>query len=134
MQKVSGIGGVFFKSKDPRTLQKWYAEHLGVEPEWGADSDGGSGRSFRWKSADPPHAPGTTVWSLFPRDTKYFTPGNAGFMINYRVDDLDEMLAQLRSAGVEVDEKIEESEFGRFGWAVDPEGNRIELWEPPEGM
>lgn len=122
MERVTGIGGIFFKAKDPKALGAWYSEHLGVPVEaWGA-------ASFRWSEG------GTTVWSPFPADTEYFGPGPAGFMVNYRVSDLDAMRAQLIAAGAEVDEKTEDSEFGRFGWASDPEGNRFELWQPPEGM
>jgi len=127
MEKVTGIGGIFFKSKDPKALGEWYAKHLGVPlEEWG-------GGAFRWGegSADAPS--GTTAWSPFPADTKYFAPSDASFMLNYRVRDLDAMLAQLRAAGVWVDEKTDDSEYGRFGWAVDPDGNRFELWQPPEG-
>jgi catechol 2,3-dioxygenase-like lactoylglutathione lyase family enzyme len=114
MEKISGIGGVFFKARDAGALRRWYAEKLGidVDPNWG-------GAQF-----------GDTVWSIFEGGTRYFDPSKQPFMINYRVADLDAMLAQLRAAGVPVDDKVDETEFGRFGWAMDPEGNRIELWEP----
>jgi predicted enzyme related to lactoylglutathione lyase len=127
MEKVTGIGGVFFKAKDPKGLGEWYARHLGIDvQDWG-------GAAFNWGegSADAPS--GSTAWSPFAADTKYFEPSTAPFMLNYRVRDLDAMLAQLREAGVQVDEKVDESEFGRFGWAMDPEGNRFELWQPPAG-
>jgi predicted enzyme related to lactoylglutathione lyase len=88
------------------------------------------GFQFRWRQDENPESRGCTVWSVFKQDTRYFDPSEKPFMINYRVDDLDAVLAALRSKGVVVDEKIEESEYGRFGWAMDPEGNRIELWEP----
>jgi predicted enzyme related to lactoylglutathione lyase len=124
MERVTGIGGIFFKAKDPARLLAWYAEHLGVVPAFE------HGAVFAWDAvADGRER--TTVWSPFPEHTRYFEPGTASFMINYRVSDLDRMLAQLRAAGAAVDERIEESEFGRFGWASDPEGNRFELWEPP---
>ena len=124
MEKVKGIGGVFFKARDPKALAAWYQEHLGVPIEsWG-------GAVFRWKENDTA-GDASTLWSVFPEDTSYFQPGNASFMINFRVDDLEAMHAQLRSAGVAVDEKMEKSEFGSFGWVMDPEGNRIELWQPP---
>jgi predicted enzyme related to lactoylglutathione lyase len=124
MQKVRGIGGVFFKAKDTAALARWYQEHLGVPvEEWG-------GAGFKWKEHDAA-GDAVTVWSPFKADTTYFGPGPASFMINYRVDDLDAMLAQLRAAGVKVDDKVDESEFGRFGWAYDPEGNKLELWQPP---
>ena len=128
MEKVTGIGGIFFKSKDKKALGDWYAANLGVDvQEWG-------GAMFTWREAGDPERTGSTLWSLFSADTKYLDPSPAPFMVNYRVADLDAMLAQLRAAGVEVDEKVDESEFGRFGWAMDPDGNRIELWQPPAGM
>jgi predicted enzyme related to lactoylglutathione lyase len=130
MEKVEGIGGIFFTSDDRESLLQWYARNLGIETEW--SSEGSSGKAFLWKEHDAPHADGATIWSLFPHDTSYFTPGRAPFMINYRVRNLDRMLEQLRAAGADVDDRIEDSEFGRFGWVVDPEGNRIELWQPPE--
>ena len=128
-QKVTGIGGIFFKSKNPKELSKWYAENLGVP----MDKDGYV--VFQWKDGQEPDKPGSTVWAPFDDDTDYFNPSKARHMINYRVVDLDAMLEQLRAAGVEVDEKVEDMEgFGRFGWAMDPEGNKFELWEPPAGM
>lgn len=124
MQKVDGIGGVFFRARDPHGLAAWYRDHLGVPVQEGqtyaAFESGGAGDM--------------TVWSAFPNDTEYFGPAGAPLMVNYRVRDLDAMLAQLRDAGAEVDERIEEYDYGRFGWARDPEGNRFELWEPrPSG-
>ena len=128
MERVTGIGGIFFKSKDPKALGEWYARHLGIDvQEWG-------GAPFRWGAGSADAPSGATIWSPFKADTKYFEPSTASFMINYRVRDLDALLAQLREAGVQVDDKVEDSEFGRFGWAMDPEGNRFELWQPPEGM
>src|SRR5689334_1804270 len=118
-QAVLGIGGVFFKARDPVALAACYREHLGVP----APENGTFGPFIAQG--------GTTVCATFPLDTQYFAPSAAPFMFNYRVSDLDAMLAQLRAAGVPVDDKIDESEFGRFGWAIDPEGNRIELWQPP---
>lgn len=116
MQHVVGIGGVFFRAKDPDALRAWYAEHLGIE-----DSE--------WGHVFGPT--GSTVWSPFSHETEYFGPSGQTWMINYQVEELDAMLAQLRAGGVEVDEKTEEMEgIGRFGWAVDPEGNRFELWQP----
>jgi predicted enzyme related to lactoylglutathione lyase len=125
MERVTGIGGIFFKAKDPKALAAWYREHLGLDAtDFGA--------IFRWQD-DPAAATAVTVWAPFPEDTKYFAPSTAAFLINFRVRDLDAMLAQLRSAGVEVDERVSSEENGRFGWAMDPEGNRIELWEPAPG-
>jgi predicted enzyme related to lactoylglutathione lyase len=128
MEKVTGIGGIFFKAKEPKVLGQWYAQNLGIDVQsWG-------GATFEWRDATDPERPGSTAWSLFSMDTKYLDPSTAPFMVNYRVADLDAMLAQLRAAGVQVDEKVDESEYGRFGWAMDPDGNRFELWQPPEGM
>ena len=123
MKRVTGIGGIFFKSKDPDALREWYRKHLGIESEsWGA--------TFQWRD-DPRAASGYTAWSVMPETTKYFDPSHKPFMINFRVADLASLLAQLRTEGVTVDDKMEESEFGNFGWIMDPDGNRIELWEPP---
>ncbi len=128
MESVTGIGGVFFKSADPAALVAWYRDHLGIEPAFD------SGTVFRWPSAASNESSGSTTWAVFPADSDYFGPPPSPFMVNYRVRDLDAMLAQLRAAGVQVDERVEEIEFGRFGWAVDPDGNRFELWEPAEGL
>jgi predicted enzyme related to lactoylglutathione lyase len=118
--KVLGIGGIFFKSKDPAALREWYRKHLGMDIQnWG-------GMAF--DSAD---SPGQTVWNPFKADTQYFAPSTASFMINYRVDDVRALVAQLRAEGCEVDEKIDDSEYGIFGWVMDPEGNRLELWQAP---
>jgi len=127
MEKVTGIGGIFFKARDPKALGEWYARHLGMDVQsWG-------GAVFHWgEGSDAPA--GATAWSLFSADTKHFAPSTQSFMLNYRVRDLDAMLAQLRAARVQVDDKVDDSDYGRFGWAMDPEGNRIELWQPPEGM
>ena len=127
VKRVSGIGGVFFKARDPKALGAWYREHLGIAVEdWG-------GAAFRWVTDDNPTGTGTTIWNPFPATTSYFAPSESSFMINYRVPDLHALLAALRSEGCTVDEKVEESEYGKFGWVMDPEGNRIELWQPPAG-
>ncbi len=128
MERVRGIGGIFFKCADPDVVRAWYRDHLGIPVEsWG-------GVSFVWDAdALPGKTPGSTVWSPFAADTKYFAPSTHDYMVNFRVADLDAMLAQLRELGDTVDDKIEESEFGRFGWVMDPEGRRVELWEPPAG-
>jgi predicted enzyme related to lactoylglutathione lyase len=121
MEKVVGIGGVFFKAKDPQKLATWYRENLGIP----LDPDQTYGM-FSAETGD------LTVWSLFPTDTQYFgAAATSSSMLNYRVRDLDAMLAQLRAAGAAVDDRVEEFEYGRFGWAADPEGNRFELWQPP---
>jgi predicted enzyme related to lactoylglutathione lyase len=123
MARVTGIGGVFFKSRDPKALTAWYAEHLGIQlNDWG-------GAAFLWSDEVPPTT-GTTAWSIFPADTKHFGPGDQSAMINYRVDDLDGLLAKLEAAGVSIDPKREDASFGRFAWIVDPDGNRVELWQP----
>ena len=123
--RVTGIGGIFFKAKDPKALVEWYRRHLGIRIE-------DTVALFTWRSGRDGRVQGHTVWSIFPADTKYFGEGRASFMINYRVKDLDGVLAALRNAGVETDRKVEASEHGRFAWITDPEGNRIELWEPPK--
>lgn len=125
-ERVTGIGGVFFKAEDPAKLRTWYQEHLGVP----VDPYGGA--SFLWKDKERPDEEGMTVWSLFDRDTRYYEPSQSSFMINYRVRDLNAMLTQLRSEGIEPVGGMEESEYGRFAWVMDPEGNKIELWEPPQ--
>ncbi len=127
MKRVTGIGGIFFKAKDPKALGEWYRTHLGIEvTQWG-------GAAFRWNGPDNPSGVGTTAWNPFKEDTTYFAPSTAPFMINYRVDDLHALLAALRAEGVKVEDKVDESEYGKFGWAIDPEGNKIELWQPPAG-
>jgi predicted enzyme related to lactoylglutathione lyase len=126
MQRVTGIGGIFFKAADPKALAEWYRVHLGLEIEdWG-------GASFRWGTAQNPG--GMTLWSPFPADTKYFAPSTAPFMVNFRVADLAAVLAALRAEGCTVEERAGDEEYGRFGWVIDPEGNKVELWQPPEGQ
>ena len=124
MGKVTGLGGVFFKCADPERMYAWYEDHLGMKRESG-------GFSFQWVDKDK-GTPALTVWALFKNDTRYFAPSNAPFMLNYRVDDLDGLLERLRADGVQVDDRREDHEYGRFAWVMDPEGNRIELWEPPK--
>lgn len=125
MRRVTGMGGVFFKAKDPKALADWYRVHLGLHVEaWG-------GVAFRWADDS---TNGTTAWNLFKEDTTYFAPSTASFMINYRVEDLHALLAALRAEGCNVEDKVDESEFGKFGWVIDPEGNKIELWQPPPGQ
>jgi catechol 2,3-dioxygenase-like lactoylglutathione lyase family enzyme len=128
MKRVTGIGGVFFKSPDPKGLAEWYRIHLGLQvEEWG-------GVAFKWPSPDNPTGTGTTVWNPFKEDTDYFAPSRAAFMVNYRVDDLHALLAALREEGCQVVDKVDESEYGKFGWVLDPDGNKLELWQPPEGQ
>jgi predicted enzyme related to lactoylglutathione lyase len=119
MERVTGIGGVFFRARDPAALKAWYVEHLGVPLNDGYVIFPESRNS---------------VWEPFSEDTEYW-PAEGQWMVNYTVADLDAMLAQLRAAGVEVDEKVEVMDgIGRFGWALDPEGNRFELWEPDPAL
>jgi catechol 2,3-dioxygenase-like lactoylglutathione lyase family enzyme len=125
MARVTGIGGVFFKCDDPEQLRSWYREHLGIESDQ-------YGWSFPWRDHDDPDREGFTVWGPFKRETTYFDPSTNPYMVNFIVDDLDALLAQLRAAGIWVDDKIEEHDYGRFGWILDPAGTRIELWEPPK--
>jgi predicted enzyme related to lactoylglutathione lyase len=125
MARVTGIGGVFFKATNPESLREWYGRHLGLDIQpWG-------GAVFQWRELEAPDTEGATVWSLFPMASDYFGSGTAQFMVNYRVKDLHQVLAALREEGCTVDERVDESELGKFGWVVDPEGNRLELWEPP---
>lgn len=121
MERVSGIGGIFFKARDPKQLSAWYREKLGI-----AADDGHA--NFAWREHEHPDQVGRTVWSVFPADSDYFGPSSQ-FMVNYRVANLDRMLEQLRGAGIVV-EKVEDYDYGRFAWITDPEGNRLELWEP----
>lgn len=123
--RVTGIGGVFFKADDPKALVEWYRQHLGIVIE-------GSVALFAWRGGKDGKVIGHTVWSIFPAKTEYFGKDGASFMVNYRVKDLKRVLADLRAEGVDVAKEMEETEYGRFGWVTDPEGNRIELWEPPK--
>lgn len=127
MKRVTGLGGVFFKAENPGALMEWYRDRLGLQPE-----PYGPSVNFEWRDADDPSKSGSTVWSIFEKDTEYFGTKNAGFMMNFRVDDIDALLEALAAEGVEIDPKREDHEYGRFAWIVDPEGNRIELWEPPK--
>jgi len=121
MKRVVGVGGIFFKARDPEILRAWYKKHLGIDvQDWG-------GTTFPLNNPN-----GVTVWSIFPDSSEYFAPSKAQFMVNYVVEDLHSVLDVLRSEGCDVDSKVEESEFGKFGWVMDPEGNRVELWQPPE--
>ncbi len=127
MKRVTGIGGIFFQAKDPKSLQAWYRRHLGIDvQDWG-------GAAFSWTDEEGRPTGGTTIWSVGSADGDPFAPGTASFMINYRVADLKALLQVLRSEGCNVLDKVDESEFGQFGWVLDPEGNKVELWEPPPG-
>jgi predicted enzyme related to lactoylglutathione lyase len=123
MKNVNGIGGVFIKAKDPEALAKWYAENLGIEF---AD---GNYTAFRWLN-EKADVPGTTVFSFFEETSDYFDPSESRCMINFRVKDLHALLKTLKQKGVWVSDKTEYYEYGSFGWIMDPEGNKIELWQP----
>ena len=125
-ERVLGPGGIFVRARDRETLARWYRDHLGlpIDESW-------------WGTAFPLRTESDrdgayVVWSAFPADTEYFGARENAFMVNFRVRDLHAMLAQLRAAGCDVDDRVEESDFGKFGWVTDPEGNRVELWEPPD--
>ena len=123
MARAIGLGGIFLKARDPRTLGAWYKEHLGLAVEdWG-------GAILKFSDDPTPKESAYAVWSLFPETSKHFGPGVQTYMVNFRVDDLDGLLASLRAAGCAVEEK-KEDDFGHFGWVTDPEGNRVELWQP----
>jgi predicted enzyme related to lactoylglutathione lyase len=129
MKRVTGIGGIFFKSKNPQQLYDWYEKQLGIQRE-----PHGQGASFPWrelKGADgsDPGPEGLTTWCIFPETTKYFGASKASFMVNYRVDNLDALLEDLKKSGIEIDPRREDYDYGRFAWITDPDGNRIELWE-----
>lgn len=128
MKRVTGIGGIFFMARDAPALRAWYQRHLGIDvQEWG-------GTAFIWADAEGKPTAGTTVWSVAPQDGDPFAPGKASFMINYRVDDLHAVVAALRAEGCHVLDKVDESDFGKFAWVIDPEGNKVELWQPPAGQ
>jgi len=128
MKRVTGIGGIFFQAKDPAALGAWYRTHLGIDVKsWG-------GAAFDWVDDDGKPVGGTTAWSIASMGSDHFAPSKAPFMVNYRVADLDALLAALRAEGCQVLDKTESSEYGKFGWVMDPEGNKVELWEPPAGQ
>lgn len=126
MARVTGIGGIFIKGRDAPALRAWYRTHLGISiADWG-------GAVFQWKNEGRTEPDGgMTLFTVFDGDTKYFDPSPAPYMINFRVADLHGLVAALRAEGCQVDDKVDESEYGKFAWVMDPEGNRIELWEPP---
>lgn len=123
MKRVTGIGGIFFKASDPAALAGWYREHLGLDvTDW-------NGAIFHWGGDGS--EPGMTIWSPFAANTDYMAPGTAPFMVNFRVADLDALLAALKAEGCNVMDRTETSGHGKFGWVIDPEGNKVELWQPP---
>ena len=124
MKKVTGIGGVFFKCKDSKKMNEWYVQHLGFK-----QAEDGS-ILFEWRDSDNPGKKGYTVWSPFKKTTDYFQPSQKEYMINLRVENLENLLEQLKKEGANVVGEMETFEYGKFGWVIDPEGNKIELWEP----
>ena len=127
MKRVTGIGGIFFKAKDPAALGAWYKTHLGIDVQvWG-------GAAFRWTDEAGNPTAGTTAWCINSADSDSFAPSQSSFMVNYRVADLAALLDALRREGCKVLDKTDDSEYGKFGWVIDPEGNKLELWQPPHG-
>lgn len=126
-KRVIGLGGVFFKSANPTETMDWYQRHLGIEcDKWGS--------KFLWRSANEEvEGVKATAWSLMPNDTKYYEPSNREFMINYRVANLVELLEDLKNEGVQIIGEMQEYEYGKFAWIMDPDGTKIELWEPIDG-
>lgn len=123
MKKVTGIGGIFYKSKDPEKTKEWYKQNLGlVTNEYGS--------LFEWRTSDDPDHIAYTQWSLFAEDTEYMKPSEKPFMINFRVADITALIEELRKSGVEIVKEIETFEYGKFAHIMDPEGNKLELWEP----
>ena len=128
MKRVTGIGGIFFKAKDAAAQRAWYKQHLGIDVQsWG-------GAAFDWTDDDGKPVGGTTAWSIASAQSDQFAPSTAPFMVNYRVADLHALVKALREEGCNVLDKIDDSEYGKFGWVIDPEGNKVELWEPPAGQ
>ena len=128
MRRVTGIGGIFFNARDPVKLRASYKQHLGIDvQDWG-------GTAFDWTDAAGNPMKGTTTWSIDADDGEHFAPSKSSFMVNYRVEDLDALLQALRDEGCNVLEKTDDSEYGKFGWVMDPEGNKVELWQPPAGQ
>src|SRR3954462_3782480 len=120
--RILGIGGIFFKSANQQQTREWYSKHLGL-------ADKGGGAMMPWREKDKPENEHVTAWSVFPGNTKYFEP-NQAFMVNYIVDDLDALLERLQKVGVKIDPKRQNADYGRFVWIYDPDGNKIELWQP----
>ena len=123
MKKVTGIGGIFFKCKDPKAVNEWYKTHLGFDTT-------PYGTSFEWRQEEDPTKKGTTQWAPFAETTKYFDPSTKDFMINYRVENLEALVEQLKNEGVTIVDKIEVVEYGKFVHIIDVEGNKVQLWEP----
>jgi predicted enzyme related to lactoylglutathione lyase len=128
MKRVTGIGGIFFKARDPAALRAWYQRHLGIDVQaWG-------GTAFSWADGEGRPVAGSTVWSIAGAEGEPFAPGTAAFMVNYRVEDLHGLVSALRAEGCNVLDRVDDSEYGKFAWVIDPEGNKVELWQPPPGQ
>jgi predicted enzyme related to lactoylglutathione lyase len=128
MRRVTGIGGIFMSARNPKALCEWYRTHLGIDvQDWG-------GTAFAWTDAAGNPTSGSTIWSVGSVDGNHFAPSTSTFMVNYRVENLTALLAALREEGCQVLEKIDDSEYGKFGWVMDLEGNKVELWQPPDGQ
>jgi predicted enzyme related to lactoylglutathione lyase len=125
MKKVTGIGGIFFKCKDPDKIKEWYKTHLGLDTN-------SYGATFEWRQDADSTKKGSTQWAPFAKTTKYFEPSTKDFMINYRVENLEALVEQLKNEGVTIVDKIEDSDYGKFVHIIDVEGNKVELWEPKE--
>ena len=125
MKKVTGLGGIFFKCDDPKAMNDWYSKKLGLE-------NSGYGVTFDWRETEDTSKTGSTTWSTFPQNTKYFNPSTKPFMINYRVENLDLLVDELKKDNVTFVDEVADSEYGKFVHLLDPEGNIIELWEPKE--
>ena len=125
MKKITGLGGIFFKCKDPNKVKEWYKTHLGLNTnDYGA--------TFEWREDEDPNKKGSTTWSTFSETTKYFEPSAKDFMINYRVENLEALVEELKKEGVTVLDKIETYDYGKFVHILDVEGNKVELWEPKD--
>jgi predicted enzyme related to lactoylglutathione lyase len=128
MKRVTGIGGIFFKAKDAPALRSWYQRHLGIDVQtWG-------GAAFDWADSEGKPVAGTTAWSIASAETDQFAPSMSSFMVNYRVADVHALVKALREEGCNVLDKVDDSDYGKFAWVIDPEGNKVELWQPPEGQ
>jgi len=123
VKKVTGIGGVFFKSKDPQKSKEWYAKHLGIQSDK-------YGHSFKWRDQNDASKECITQWSPMEEKTDYYEPSSSEFMINYRVENLEALLSELKKSNVQIVGKMQEYDYGKFAWILDLEGRKVELWEP----
>lgn len=126
MKRVTSIGGIFFKCDDPKAQRDWYANHLGLVTD-------DYGTTFEWRKSDKPDEKGYSVWSTFNKDTDYFEPSKKEFMVNFRVEDLDALLIELKKEDVQIVGEVQHLEYGKFAYIMDPEGNKIELWQSIDG-